>query len=79
MSDEIEQRLAAAARAARDYQLCGQQQAQLRAREAEAAADLDAARQRYAGEEKDVERLEHLRSSTNCTAPATMPARPPRH
>lgn len=60
MSDEIEQRLAAAARAAREYELCGQQQTQLRAREKAAAADLDGARQEYAGEEKDVERLEHL-------------------
>jgi hypothetical protein len=60
MSDEIEQRVAAAARAAREYDLCGQQHAQLRARERAAAADLDAARQQCAGEEKDVERLEHL-------------------
>jgi chromosome segregation ATPase len=60
MSDEIEQRLGAAAQAAREHDLCGRQGAQLRAREQAAAQDLDAARQHYAGEEKDVERLEHL-------------------
>jgi hypothetical protein len=60
MSGEIEQRLAAAARAARESDLCGQQHAQLRARERAAAADLDAARQDYAGDEKDVDQLEHL-------------------
>jgi hypothetical protein len=60
MPDEIEQRLAAAARAAREYDLCQQQQAQLRTHEQAAAADLDAARQQYAGDEKDVARLEHL-------------------
>jgi hypothetical protein len=38
----------------------GQQHAQLSARKGVAAADLDAAREQYAGEEKDVERLEHL-------------------
>jgi hypothetical protein len=60
MSDEIEQRLAAAAQAAREHDLCGQLHAQLTERERAAAADLDAARQQYAGEEKDVQRLEHL-------------------
>jgi hypothetical protein len=60
MSEEIEQRLAAAARAAREHDLCGQLHALLSTREQAAAADLDAARQQYAGEEKDVERLEHL-------------------
>lgn len=60
MSDETGQRLAAAAQAAREYELCGQQHAQLRKREQAATADLEAARQQYAGEEKDVERLEHL-------------------
>jgi hypothetical protein len=60
MSDEIEQRPAAAARAVREYDLCGQRHTRLVARERAAAADLDAARQQYAGEEKDVERLEHL-------------------
>jgi hypothetical protein len=60
MSDEIGQRLAAAAQAAREYELCRGQQAQLRARERAAVEELDAARQRYAGEQKDVARLEHL-------------------
>jgi hypothetical protein len=60
MSGEIEQRLAAAAEAAREYDLCGQQYARLSAREGAAAADLDAVQRHYAGEEKDVERLEHL-------------------
>jgi hypothetical protein len=60
MSGEIEQRLAAAAQAAREYDLCGQQHAQLSAREQAATAELDAARQALAGEEKGVERLEHL-------------------
>ena len=60
MSEDVGQRLTAAAQAAREYELCGRQHAQLRAREQAAMADLDAARQQYAGEEKDVERLEHL-------------------
>ena len=60
MSDEIGQRLAAAAQAAREHDLCRRQHAQLGAREQAASADLDAARQQYAGQEKDVERLEHL-------------------
>jgi hypothetical protein len=60
MSDEIEQRLAAAARAAREHDLCGQLHALLSTRAQAAAADLDAAWQQDAGEEKDVERLEHL-------------------
>jgi hypothetical protein len=60
MSDAIEQRLAAAAQAAREYDLGGRQHVQLSARRQAAAADLDEARQQYAGEEKDVERLEHL-------------------
>jgi hypothetical protein len=60
MSDEIEQRLTAAAQAAREFELCQQQHDQQRAREKAAAADLDAATQEYASEENDVERLEHL-------------------
>jgi hypothetical protein len=60
MSDQIEQQLAAAARAAREHDLCGQLHALLSTRAQAAAADLDAARQQYAGEEKDVERLEHV-------------------
>jgi hypothetical protein len=60
MSDQIEQRLAAQARAAREHDLCGQLHALLSAREQAAAADLEAAQQQYAGEEKDVGRLENL-------------------
>ena len=60
MLDEIEQLVTAAAQAAREHDLCGQQHTELSAREHGAAADLDAARQHCAGEEKDVERLEHL-------------------
>ena len=60
MSDDIGQRLAAAAQAYREYDLCRHQHDRLSAREQAAVADLDAARQQYAGEEKDVERLEHL-------------------
>lgn len=60
MSDEIEQRLAVAARAAREHDLCLQQHTQLRTREQAAAEDLDAAQREYAGEEKDVGKLEHL-------------------
>jgi uncharacterized protein with GYD domain len=60
MSDAIEQRLAAAAQAAHEHALCERQRVHLCARERSAAADLDAAREQYAGEEKDVERLERL-------------------
>jgi chromosome segregation ATPase len=60
MSEEIEQRLAATAQAAREYDLCGQQCAQLSERARAAETDLYAARTDCAGEEKDVERLEHL-------------------
>ena len=63
MSDAIEQRLAAAAQAAQaahEHALCERQRVHLCARERSAAADLDAAREQYAGEEKDVERLERL-------------------
>jgi hypothetical protein len=60
MPDEIEQRLTAAAQAAREYDLCQQQHAQQCKREQAASADLNAARQEYAGEEKEVGRLEHL-------------------
>ncbi len=60
MSDEIEQRLAATARAAREHDLCAHLHTLLSQREQAAAADLAAARQQYAGQEQDVERLEHL-------------------
>jgi hypothetical protein len=57
---EIEQRLAAAARAVREQDLCARQHRHLSAREQTAAAELEAARMEYAGAEKDVEQLEHL-------------------
>jgi chromosome segregation ATPase len=60
MPEEIEQRLATAAQAAREHDLCEQQHDQLSTREQAAAADLDTARQQYAGEEKAVDKLEHL-------------------
>jgi hypothetical protein len=60
MTDDIEQRLAAAAQAAREHELCGQQYAEVSARQQAAAADLVTTREQYAGEEKDVKRLEHL-------------------
>ena len=43
-----------------EHALCERQRVHLCARERSAAADLDAAREQYAGEEKDVERLERL-------------------
>ena len=60
MSDAIEQQLAAAAQAAHEHALCERQRVHLCARERAAAVDLDTAREQYAGEEKDVERLERL-------------------
>jgi DNA repair exonuclease SbcCD ATPase subunit len=60
MPDDIEQRLAAAAQAAREADLCRRQHAQLKARERTAADELTAAQEQYADDEKDVERLEHL-------------------
>lgn len=68
MPEEIEQRLAAAARAAREHDLCEQQHDLLSTREQSAAADLDTARQQYAGEEKAVEKLEHLSLTRVLTA-----------
>jgi chromosome segregation ATPase len=59
-SDEIERRLAAAAQAVREQDLCRQQRSRLSAREQTTAAELEAARQEYAGAEQDVGRLEHL-------------------
>jgi chromosome segregation ATPase len=59
-SDEIERRLAAAAQAVREQDLCRQQRSRLSAREQTTAAELETARQEYVGAEKDVGRLEHL-------------------
>jgi chromosome segregation ATPase len=60
MSADIEHQLAEAARAAREYDLCQQQHAQLTEHVHAAAKDLSAAQNEYTGQEKDVERLEHL-------------------
>jgi hypothetical protein len=60
MPDDIEQRLAAAAAAARESQLCRQQHAQLKTREYAAQEDLEAAQQRCAGLEQAVGQLEHV-------------------
>ena len=59
-ADEIERRVAAAAQAVRERDLCSQQHRQLSAREQTAAAELAAAAKESAGAERDVERLEHL-------------------
>lgn len=59
-ADEIERRLAAAAEAVRERDLCSQRHRQLSARERTAAAELAAAAKECAGAERDVERLEHL-------------------
>jgi hypothetical protein len=68
MSEEIEARLAAAARAAREHDQCGQLHDLLSTRERAAAADLDRARQQCADDEKDVEKLEHLSLTRVLTA-----------
>ena len=47
---DIEQRLAAAAQANREYELCGRRCADLRARRHEIAAEVAAAREQYADE-----------------------------
>lgn len=57
---DIEQRLAAAAQANREYELCGRRCADLRARRHEIAAEVAAAREQYADEQQDVERLEGM-------------------
>jgi len=60
MSDDIELRVAAAAQAMREFEVCGQRCADLKSRGDSIAAEAAAARAQFAGEEKDVERLEHL-------------------
>ena len=60
MSDDIEPRLAAAATAAREFELCGQRCADLQARRDDVAAEVARARARLAGETQDVGRLEHM-------------------
>lgn len=58
VADDIEQRLAAAAEALREYDLTAQRNADLRRRMDEMAAQVDALRSRYACEQADVQRLE---------------------
>jgi chorismate mutase len=60
MSDDIEQRLTAAAQAIREYELCGQRCTDLSAHRDEVAAEVAGAREQLAAEAQDVERLEHL-------------------
>jgi hypothetical protein len=60
MSDDIAQRLTAAAQAIREYELCGQRCTDLRAHRDEIAAEVAGARGQLADEAKDVDRLEHL-------------------
>ncbi len=60
VADDIEHRLAAAAEALREYEVTTQRVAELRARMDELATRLTELRARYAGEEKDVARLEGL-------------------
>lgn len=60
VSDDIEQQLAAAAQAAREFEVTGQQLSDLRAREDQMRADLEAMRSEYAAELKEAERLEHM-------------------
>jgi len=60
ISDDIEQRVTAAAQAMREYELCGQRCAELHARHDEIAAEVAVARERCADEEKDIGRLEGM-------------------
>jgi hypothetical protein len=59
-SDEIEQRLTAAAQAVREQERCRRQRAELGERERTAATELGAARVNYDGAEREIGRLEHL-------------------
>ena len=60
MSDDIERRLAAAAQAIREFEVTGRRCSDLRGREDEIRAEVAELRSRYAAQERDVERLEHL-------------------
>ena len=60
MSDDIEHQLANAAQAKREYEVCGQRCSDLGERLSALQADLATAQERYAGEAKDVDRLQHL-------------------
>jgi chromosome segregation ATPase len=58
VSDNIEQRLTAAAQAVREHEMTGQRCADLSDRQDKLAAELAGLQARYAGEQRDVERLE---------------------
>ncbi len=60
MSDDIEQRLMQAAQDVRESEVCGQRCADLQGRVQSAQAEVTTARAQYAGEEHEVDRLEHL-------------------
>jgi hypothetical protein len=60
MLDDIEQRLAAAAQALRQYDVTGHRCSDLAGREAQIAAELRSLRSQYDAEARDVERLEHM-------------------
>lgn len=60
MSDDIEQRLAAAAQAVRELEVTRQRSADLQARQHQVAQELGTLQAQYQVEEKDVERLEHV-------------------
>ncbi len=58
MSEELEQRLAAAAQAVREHELAGRRAAELAGREQELSGELDRLREEYAVEQHDVDQLE---------------------
>ncbi len=60
MSDDIEQRLAAAAQAARELEVTRRRCEDLQARQDHLGSELDALQSQYQLEQKDVDRLEHL-------------------
>jgi hypothetical protein len=60
MSDDIEQRLAAAAQDVRELELCSQRCQELNARDSAVSAEVTAAQAACADEDKDVARLERL-------------------
>jgi hypothetical protein len=60
MPDDIEQRLAAAAQALGQYDVTSRRCSDLAEREQEIAAELRSLRSQYAGESRDVDRLEHM-------------------
>jgi hypothetical protein len=60
MSDDIEQRLAAAAQAVRELEVTRQRSADLQARQDHLGSELAALQAQYQQEQRDVDRLEHL-------------------